>query len=112
MNPEEREELLAAYALGTLSAGDMEAVEDIVHTDRVAAADLESYHEIVDSLALSVPLRRADTQLRTRVMDAARRESSWRRAYQSRRELVVWFTGATAFIGALAWGVQLERDMT
>lgn len=111
MTPEEREELLAAYALGTLSAVDTAAVEDLVRSDRAAAAELESYHEIVDLLALSVPLRRADPQLRTRVMDAARRESSRRRSYPSRRDLVVWAAGAAAFLGALAWGISLERDM-
>lgn len=112
MTPEEREELLAAYALGTLPAPDAAAVEDLVQSDRAAAADLESYHEIVDLLALSVPLRRADPQLRARVMEAARRESHRRRSLPSRRELVLWAGAAAAVIGALAWGVRLERDMT
>jgi anti-sigma-K factor RskA len=112
VTPEEREELLAAYALGTLPAPDAAAVEDLVHSDRSAAADLESYHEIVDLLALSVPLRRADPQLRARVMDAARRESRRRRSFPSRREITVWVVGAAALVGAVAWGVNLERDMT
>ncbi len=44
MTPEEREELLAAYALGTLSAPDAAAVEQLVRSDSAAAADLAAYH--------------------------------------------------------------------
>jgi anti-sigma-K factor RskA len=111
VTPEEREELLAAYALGTLAASDASAVEDLVRADRAAAATLESYHEMVDLLALSAPLRHADPQLRARVLDAARRESRKRRTFPSRRELVVWISGAAAFVGALAWGLHLEQSM-
>ena len=111
LTPEEREELLAAYALGTLPAAEAATVEDLVRSDRAAAADLESYHEIVDLLALSAPLRRADPRLRARVMDAARTESRRRRSLPSRRELAAWGLGAAALVGTLAWGIGLERDM-
>lgn len=111
MTPEEREELLAAYALGTLPAADAAAVEDLVRSDPAAAVDLESYHELVDLLALSVPLRSADPGLRARVIWAARRESRRRRSLPSKHKLAFWALGAAAFVGALAWGVRLERDM-
>jgi anti-sigma-K factor RskA len=111
VTPEEREELLAAYALGTLPPAEMTAVEDLVRADRAAAADLASYHEIVDLLALSVPLRRADPQLRTRIIDAARRDSGRRRAWPSRREIIGWAAGAAALVAAVAWGVRLDREV-
>lgn len=72
MTPEEREELLAGYALGTLSRPDIEAAETLVRTDSAAAAELHALHEIVDMIALDVPLRRADPALRARVLAAAR----------------------------------------
>ncbi len=111
MTPEEREELLAAYALGTLSRPDAQAVEDLVQSDRGAADALRSYHEVVDLIALSVPLRRADPALRGRVMEAARRETRHPRRLPSRRELAGWGVAIAASVAALAWGVQLQRDL-
>lgn len=111
MTPEEREELLAAYALGTLSRPDAQAVEDLVQNDRAAADDLRSYHEVVDLIALSVPLRRADPALRDRVMEAARRETRRPRRVPTRRELAGWGVAIAASIAALAWGLQLQQSV-
>jgi anti-sigma-K factor RskA len=109
VTPEEREELLAAYALGTLSRPDAQAVEDLVRSDRAAADDLRSYHEVVDLIALSVPLRRADPALRARVMEAARRETRRPHRVPTFRELAGWGVAVAASVGALAWGVHLEQ---
>ena len=73
MTPEERETLLAGYALGSLSTPDAVDAARLVHADPSAEAELRAYHEIADLIALSVPLRRADPALRDRVLAAARR---------------------------------------
>ncbi|MCC6237366.1 MAG: anti-sigma factor [Dehalococcoidia bacterium] len=111
MTPEEREELLAAYALGTLSGPDAQAVEDLVRSDRGAAEDLRGYHEVVDLISLSVPLRRADPGLRTRVMEAARRETRQRRRVNV-REFAGWIAAAAACLVAVAWGWGVEQSVT
>lgn len=72
MTPEEREDLLMSYALGTLRGSEAAAVEELMRTDRTAGSELAAYHEMVDFVALSVPLRRADSSLRNRVLEAAR----------------------------------------
>lgn len=114
MTPEEREELLAAYALGTLSAPDAIAVEQLVRSDSAAAADLAAYHEMVDLIAVSAPLRRADPSLRERVLRAARRANlagpdrgGWLRSWKP-------FAAAAAAVAAglvLMWGVNLQRTI-
>ena len=43
MTPEEREELLAAYALGTLSAPDAAAVEQLVRSDSASPDDARTF---------------------------------------------------------------------
>lgn len=110
MTPDEREELLAAYALGTLSAPDAQAVEDLVRADGAAADDLTTYHEIVDMIALSVPLRHADPRLRQRVMDAARRESRRSRERPSLRRWLPLVAAAAAGLLIVVWGIDLQRD--
>ncbi len=112
MTPEEREDLLAAYALGTLSGPDAQAVEELVRSDREAAEDLRGYHEVVDLIALSVPLRRADPALRTRVMEAARRETSVPRRRINMRELAGWATAIAACMLGVAWGLRVEQSVT
>ncbi len=114
MTPEEREELLAAYALGTLSAQDAVAVEHLVRTDSTAAADLTAYHEMVDLIALSAPLRRADPTLRERVLRAARRANLtgaerpwWRRSWR----VPAAAAAAVAFVFLLSWAVNLQREL-
>ncbi len=112
MKVEEREELLTAYALGTLSEPDAAAVRDLVRSDPAAASELAGYHDIVDLIALSVPLRRADPALRARVLAAAHRE---RRAAGSRRlslrRLLPWTAAAAVIALALGWGANLQQEM-
>ena len=111
MSPEEREELLAGYALGTLSEPDAAAVADLVHRNPLAAAELAGYHEIVDLIALDVPLRRADPSLRRRVIAAARRGG------RPRRRLPFWRSlGAAAVVAAISfigvWAIQLQGELS
>ena len=110
MRPEERDELLAAYALGSLSGPDAAAVEDLVRADPGAARQLAAYHEIVDLVALDVPLRRADPELRRRVLRAAKRMD------RPRRRVPVFQTlAAAALIGAVVvavgWAANLQREL-
>ena len=115
MTPDEREELLAAYALGTLSAPDAADVESLVASSATAAADLARYHELVDLIALSVPMRRADPALRQRVLDAARRESLGRRVRQPRLRLHRLLPAAgfaAAAVLAFAWGFGLRATVS
>lgn len=111
MRPEERDELLAAYALGALSGPEAAAVESLVREDPTAAEQLASYHEIVDLIALDVPLRRADPALRDRVLRATRRMETSRR----RRIPVLQIAAAAAMLATLAvavgWGVSLQRKI-
>lgn len=114
MTPEEREDLLAAYALGTLSAPDAAAVEQLVRSDSAAAADLTAYHEMVDLIALSVPLRRADPSLRDRVLRAARRSSlagSGRRWWGYSWRPVAAVAAVAAALLLLTWGINLQRTI-
>ncbi len=111
MRPEERDDLLAAYALGTLGGPDAAAVEDLVRADPSAAQQLAAYHEIVDLVALDVPLRRADPELRRRVLRAAKRMDRPRR----RRIPLFRTLAAAALIGtvvvAVGWAANLEREL-
>jgi hypothetical protein len=112
MRPEEREELLAGYALGTLNAPDTAEVESLVRRDRTAAEELNSYHEFVDLIALSVPLKRADPSLRGRVLKAARSE----RRRGSRIAAITRWTPAAAAVAVLAvvafWAASLQTTVT
>lgn len=112
MTPDEREELLAAYALGTLSAPDAADVEALVATNAEAAADLARYHELVDLIALSVPMRRADPRLRERVLDAARRETLARRVRRPRlSRLFPAAALAAVLVLTFAWGMGLRATV-
>ena len=48
MNPEEREALLASYALGTLSAPDVADAERLIRSDSTAAEEVERFQEIAE----------------------------------------------------------------
>lgn len=112
MRLEEREELLASYALGTLSGPDAAEVEALVRADASAAEQLASYHDFVDLIALSVPLKRADPSLRERVLKAARRD----RRRGSRIAALTRWTPAAAAVAVLAvvgfWAASLQTTVT
>ena len=110
MRAEEREELLTAYALGTLSEPDATVVRDLVRSDAAAAAELAGYHDIVDLIALSAPLRRADPSLRARVLEAARRERRAGSRRLSVRRLLPWAAAAVIAL-ALGWGANLQQEV-
>ncbi|MPZ98163.1 MAG: hypothetical protein GEU80_02315 [Dehalococcoidia bacterium] len=113
MRADEREELLTAYALGTLSAPDAEDVEELLRTDPAASAELARYYEIVELIALSVPLRRADPSLRERVLAAVRREST-RRALTPVARARRWLpaAGIAAGVAIIAmWAVNLQQSL-
>ncbi|MGE3856866.1 MAG: anti-sigma factor [Dehalococcoidia bacterium] len=110
MTPEEREELLAAHALGTLSAPDAADAEQLIRSDTSAAAQFRAYREIADLIALSVPLRRADPALRERVLAAARRgRRSWRPALSSRHMPV--YVLAAALAAVTIWAATLQASL-
>ncbi len=111
MRPEEREELLTAYALGTLSEPDAAVVRELVRSDSSAAAELSEYHEILDLIALSVPLRRADPALRTRVLEAARRERAGGSRRLRLRRVLPWVAAAAVIALALSWGANLQQEL-
>lgn len=111
MTPEEREELLAAYALGTLPGAEAAQVEELVRSDRAAAEALAGYFEVVDLLSLATPLRKADPRLRGQVMDVARRERRKRATAPRRAQLVAWVGAAAAAVVLMAWGVNLQRGI-
>jgi anti-sigma factor RsiW len=112
VTPEERDDLLAAYALGTLSGPDAAAVEQLIRGDSGARHELAAYHEIVDLIALSVPLRRADPALRERVLRAARHGRGIRmpRRWRHTRQLVMGAAAAAA-VAALAWGLDTRAEL-
>ena len=112
MTPEEREELLASYALGTLSGPVAAEVEALVRSDTSAAEQLASYHDFVDLIALSVPLNRADPSLRRRVLQAARRE---RRRSSSVAAITRWApaVAAAAVLAVVAfWAASIQTTVT
>ena len=115
MTPEERQELLAGYALGSLSEPDARASERLVRSDANAATELASYHEIVDLIALSTPLRRADPTLRTRVLRAARGdargEGIWPRARRRMAASAGWAAAVAAVVAAAVWISDMQNDI-
>ncbi|GMU40949.1 MAG: hypothetical protein AMXMBFR23_18150 [Chloroflexota bacterium] len=111
MTPEEREALLAGYALGTLSEPDARDAERLIRTDEEAAAEYRAYSEIADLIALSVPLRQAEPRLRERVIEAARRGGlTWRTPARWRRNLPA--IGLAAALAAVTvWAVSLQTSL-
>ena len=109
MTPEEREELLAGHALGTLSAPDAADAERLVRSDGHAAEQFHAFREIADLIALSVPLRRADPALRARVLAAARRSRAWRPRLSSRHAPVYALAAALAVV--TIWAATLQSAL-
>lgn len=112
MTPEEREALIAGYALGSLSDPDARDAERLIRTDEDAAKEYEAYVDLAGMIALSVPLRHADPALRDRVLEVARRSPSpWRARPNGRR-----FLPAAGLAAALAvvsfWAVSLQSTLS
>ena len=113
MTPEEREALLASYALGTLSAPDIEDVERLLRSDPAAEVEVEHYREISELIALSAPLRRPPSALRERVITAARRGSA---ASRRRWRIPVGRILPAASLAAVLaivtfWAVNLQQEL-
>lgn len=111
MRPEEREELLAAYALDALSGPEADEVEALVATDPEAAEQLAAYREIADLIGLEAPLRRTDPALRERMLQSAQRM----RPTPTRRLPVLRVAAIAAALAvvaiAVSWGVRLQRTI-
>lgn len=108
MRPEEREELLAAYALDALSGPEADEVEALVATDPEAAEQLAAYREIADLIGLEAPLRRTDPALRERMLQSAQRmRPSPSRRFPVLRVAAVAASLAVAAI-AVSWGIRLQ----
>lgn len=113
MTPEEREALLASYALGTLSAPDADDAERLIRSDPLAADEVERFQEIAELMALAAPVHQPSPALRDRVMVAARRSSS-----KSRRRWHVpigRFLPAASLAAVVAivsiWAVNLQQEL-
>ncbi len=111
MKSDERDELLAAYALGGLGGSDVGVVEDLVRNDPGAARQLAEYQEVSDLIALDAPLRRPDPGLRERVLSAARQTDRSGR----RRVPIVQSLAIAALVAGLAiaigWALRLQGEI-
>lgn len=111
MRPEEREELLAAYALDALSGPEADEVEALVAGDPEAAEQLAAYREIADLIGLEAPLRRTDPALRERMLQSAQRM----RPTPTRRFPVLRVAAIAASLavlaGAVSWGLRLQSTI-
>jgi hypothetical protein len=113
MTPEEREALLASYALGTLSAPDVDDAERLIRSDPAAADEVARFQEIAELMALAAPVRQPPPALRDRVMAAAKRSPS-----KSRRRWhvpVARFLPAASLAAVVAivsiWAVNLQQEL-
>ncbi len=110
MTPEERESLLAAHALGTLSEPDARDAERLMRRDTAAAAEWRAYREIADLIALGAPQRQPDPALRERVLAAAdRRGHPWRRTWRERYMPMASMAAILAIV--TFWAVRLQSDV-
>jgi anti-sigma-K factor RskA len=112
VTPEEREALLAGYALGSLSDPDARDAERLIRNDASAEREYEAYLDLADMIAMSVPLRRADPSLRARLIEAARRtQSPWRSGPHWRRFLPAAGLAA-ALVLVTVWAVSLQNTIS
>ncbi|MYB40919.1 MAG: hypothetical protein F4X76_01770 [Chloroflexi bacterium] len=111
MTSEERDGLLAAYALGSLSGPEANAVEELARSDPAAASQLAEYQEVADLIALDTPLQRADPALRARVLRAARQTERSRRRRVPIPQLLAIAALLAAVAVAVGWGVQLQGEL-
>jgi len=112
MTPEERESLLASYALGTLSVPDLDDVERLLRSDSAAAAEMEKYREIGELIALAAPQRRPPAALRERVITAARRGAApSRRRWKTPIGRMLPAAGLAAALAIImVWAVNLQQE--
>jgi hypothetical protein len=113
MTPEERESLLASYALGTLSAPDIEDVERLLRSDPAAADEMEQYREISELIALSAPPQRPPMALRERVITAARRGGTVsRRRWRIPIGRILPAASLAAVLAIVTlWAVDMQREL-
>lgn len=114
MTPEEREALLASYALGTLSAPDIEDVERLLRSDPEAAGEVEQYREISELIALSAPAQRPPAALRERVITAARRggTTTARRRWRIPVGRILPAAGLAAVLAVVTmWAVDMQQEL-
>lgn len=112
MSPEEREALIAGYALGTLSDPDARDAERLIRADEDAAREYEAYVDLAGIIALSVPLRHADPALRDRVLEVARRTPSPWRARPNWRRFLPTAGLAAALAVVSVWAVTLQSTLS
>lgn len=109
--PQERDELLAAYAIGGLSDAEARAVEELIASDPEAERVIAEYHQVAGLIAFDAPLQRPDPLLRARVLDTARREGRpGRRRVPLLRTLAAAAVLA-AFAVSIGWSVQLQGEV-
>jgi len=113
MTPEEREALLASYALGTLSAPDADDAERLIQSDSTAAEELAQFQEIAQLIALAAPSRQPPRALRERVLAAAKRSPSVsRRRWRVPIGRILPAASLAAVLAIVTvWAVNLQQDL-
>ena len=109
MKLDEREELLAAHALGALSGAEAREVEALVAGDAGAAEQLAMYREIARLLGIETPQRPADPAVLERMVRSVRRmrRSSGRRFSVLRAATFAASLAVAAVLGGLL-GARLD----
>ena len=112
MKPEEREALLASYALGTLSAPDVADVERLLRSDVEAADEVARFQEIAELIALAAPPRRPPPALRDRVMAAARQKPGRSRRWRLPLSRILPAASLAAVVAIVGiWAVNLQQEL-
>ena len=110
---EEVEELLPAYALGALGAGEAATVARHLARCFGHAGSLDAYEAIGDGLAANVPMVSPSPQLRTRLLRSVAAPPST--PLQGRRRSYVGWAVAAALAALViafgAWGLSLQRQI-
>ncbi len=113
MSPDEREELLAAHALGALPGPEAAEVEALVRHDPGAAEQVAVYREIADLIGVDTPVRPVDPALLERMLRSARRiQQSKRRRFPALRAAAMGVSlVVVAVLGGLV-GARLDGGGT
>jgi len=110
---EEIEDLLPAYVLGALSAGETAAVARHVQRCFDHVESLQAYAAVGDGLAASVPMAAPPAGLRARLLASVAKRSPAPRSNE-RRVRFAWAAVAAAAMMAIvlgAWGLSLQRQI-